>query len=75
MKKILLNARPHPGPHPRGEGESYPVSVEYLQLDLQDTREEIQNARFLFPLLGGEGQGKGGLQTIFAFEPEPNLTT
>ena len=48
MKKILLNARPHP----RGEGESYPVSVEYLQLDLQDTREEIQNARFLFPLLG-----------------------
>ncbi len=65
----LCNARPHPGPLPRGEGESYAVSLVNLRLD---SREAITNYREhsqAIPSPGGEGQGEGGRYTIYFESP------
>jgi hypothetical protein len=72
----LLNARPHPGPLPRGEGESFTVAGKFGPTSFaahlsaksqeaeiaQEAAELSEVARLLFPLLGGES----GCHTILA---------
>jgi hypothetical protein len=60
----LLNARPHPGPLPRGEGESFTVSVANLRLDLRGALSVQTERPNAVPSSGGEGQGEGGRPTI-----------
>ena len=64
-KISLRDARPHPGPLPRGEGGSFAVATENLRLRLPDARWKNQRARTAVPSPGGEGQGEGGRKTIF----------
>jgi K+-transporting ATPase ATPase C chain len=64
MKPILFNARPHPGPLPQGEGESFPAALENPRLDLPDVLTNNLNRSLAVPSLGGEGQGEGGRQYI-----------
>jgi len=64
MKTFLFNARPHPGPLPRGEGESFAASLENLSLDLPQALTNDLNRPIAVPSPGGEGQGEGGRQNI-----------
>jgi hypothetical protein len=49
------NARHHPSPLPRGEGESFPASRKFVQLDLSDGRSQIRDVPTVVPSPGGEG--------------------
>ena len=60
----LFNARPHPGPLPRGEGATFAVAFVNPRLDWR-TVHSINGERALaIPSPGGEGQGEGGCFTI-----------
>ena len=54
------NDRPHPGPLPRGEGESFAVSRNGLRLDLPNNLRCQANHTVAPPSPGGEGRGEGG---------------
>jgi len=57
---FVLNPRPHPGPLPQERenlSPSHTMSCDWICRMV--TRHE-QDARLLFPLPGGEGQGEGG---------------
>jgi hypothetical protein len=56
---ILFNARPHPGPLPRGEGESSAAAGPIWSRRLLDARPRKQRRLFAIPSPGGEGQGEG----------------
>jgi hypothetical protein len=60
QKGLLFHARPHPGPLPRGEGESFAASFATLSLDLPRTLTKSLNRPIAVPSPGGEGQGEGG---------------
>ena len=60
------NARPHPGPLPRGEGGSFAISPEIVGLRLLKAHPKREVARRLFSLPGGLGQGEGERHTIVA---------
>ena len=55
-----IYARPHPGLLPRGEGESFAVSMEYLRRDWSDGLRAISMRTLAVPSPWGEGQGEGG---------------
>jgi hypothetical protein len=62
-KPDLNHALPHPGPLLRGEGESFAVPLKIRGTGFAGgSAGETENVRWLFPLLGGEGQGEGGLK-------------
>jgi hypothetical protein len=56
----FLNARPHPGPLPRGEGELFAGSRKNSRLVLPDGRADRRSHSITAPSPGGEGQGEGG---------------
>ncbi|TAK99516.1 MAG: tetratricopeptide repeat protein [Verrucomicrobia bacterium] len=56
----LLNARPHPGPLPRGEGESSSASSEIVSGSSGGSLTSKKETPTVIPSLGGEGQGEGG---------------
>ncbi|TAL06400.1 MAG: glycoside hydrolase family 95 protein, partial [Verrucomicrobia bacterium] len=58
--KIYGHARPHPGPLPRGEGESFAISGENPRLSLPDSLRQTKKRATAVPSPGGEGQGEGG---------------
>ena len=65
----LFNDRPHPGPLPRGEGESFSASPIYRRLDLRSDL-SIKGVRSItVPSLRGEGQGEGGRYPIQSEPP------
>ena len=59
-----LNARPHPGPLPRGEGELLSVSRDVVSRRLPGALLETGEHSNAVPSPGGEGQGEGGRHTI-----------
>ena len=73
LVSVCIHARPHPGPLPQGEGESFAVAGEFGRAQFAmrsganskrggDSTRNIQTSRAvqpLFPLPGGEGQGEG----------------
>ena len=62
--------RPHPGPLPRGEGESFSVSGVSKAGDSSEGSVESKAVQRLSPLPGGEGQGEGERNTkTNQFEP------
>ncbi len=63
-KSILTSARPHPSPLPRGEGESFAVSLANQRLDSRDAITNYRARWKALPSPGGEGQGEGGRPTI-----------
>ena len=63
-KRSLFNTRPHPGPLPRGEGESLAVSLANLRLDSRGAITSYRGRSQSVPSPGGEGQGEGGRPTI-----------
>jgi len=50
---------PHPGPLPRGEGESIHGLGKSERSDFSRTLGMSRSTRLLFPLPKGEGQGEG----------------
>lgn len=65
----LLNARPHPTPLPRGEGESFAASLVNLLLDLREVIAKCRAYSQAIPSPGGEGQSEGGCRTIQSEPP------
>ena len=69
----MIHARPHPGPLPRGEGESLaalsrneslvdrfvPLAEQPAERRMQEDFRQSTRARLLPPLPGGEGRGEG----------------
>ena len=64
----MWNARPHPGPLPRGEGESFSVSWNVVSQCPPDALSQKLDRATATPSPGGEGRGEGERQTILAFE-------
>jgi hypothetical protein len=64
--KSMFNTRPHPGPLPRGEGESLAASLINGWLDSRGAIADYRNRSLAVPSPGGEGQGEGGRHTIQA---------
>ncbi len=62
--KSLFNARPHPGPLPRGEGESFAASLVDLRLDSREAIRNFRECSHAVPFPGREGQGECGGDTI-----------
>jgi hypothetical protein len=54
-EKACFNARPHPGPLPRGEGESFAVFLKNLSLHLLGVSLQERHCAFAAPSPGGEG--------------------
>jgi hypothetical protein len=69
QKVILSNARPHPDPLPRGEGESFPASLAILRLESRAAITNHRERSLAVPSHGGEGQGEGEHPTIQAEPP------
>jgi hypothetical protein len=57
---FLCDARPHPGPLPRGEGDAFPADCECRRLSPSDADRVIRVQAIAVPSPGGEGQGEGG---------------
>jgi hypothetical protein len=70
MVKSLCNARPHPGPLPRGEGETLSVSFANPRLDSRGVITSYRQRSQDVPSPGGEGQGEGGRFTIHSEPPD-----
>ena len=68
-KADLSNARPHPGPLPRGEGESLGVARNIPGLRFTDALPNISGRALTAPSPGGEGRGEGGRPTNCLFAP------
>jgi hypothetical protein len=62
----LLNARPHPGLLPRGEGETFPAFCKNQRRDWPDGLSKYESATPDAPSPWGEGRGEGGRATKFA---------
>ena len=58
-RTILFNARPHPGPLPRGEGELFAGFNLYRSRRLPEACPDDQWRPHAVPSPGGEGQGEG----------------
>lgn len=67
--KSLCNARPHPDPLPRGEGESFAVSLVNRRLDSRGAITNYRERSQAVPSPGGEGQGEGGRYPIKSETP------
>lgn len=72
---ILFNARPYPGPLPRGAGESFSVSLAKPLLDLRGAKTRCRERSQPIPSPGGEGQGEGGCDTIPFFDSNARSET
>jgi hypothetical protein len=59
------NARPHPGPLPRGEGESFAGSLECRALELAGESSSNPQTAMAAPSPGGEGWDEGERETFF----------
>ena len=65
------NARPHPGPLPRGEGELFAVFLKNTRLDSPNNHSQNPNQPAVAPSPGGVGRGEGGRSTNFAQQVLP----
>ena len=59
-KEFLCTARPHPGPLPRGEGESFAATQNVVSLCLLKVHWPNLSRPIAIPSPGGEGQDEGG---------------
>jgi hypothetical protein len=62
------NARPHPGLLPRGEGESFSVSLKIRVAGFAGRSFAKPKPDCTVPSPGGEGQVEGGSKNIFLFD-------
>jgi hypothetical protein len=58
-------ARPHPGPLPRGEGESFAVFLKNTRLDRPNSRSQSRSCEDGNPLLGERIQVRASVKTNF----------
>jgi hypothetical protein len=65
-RRSQCDTRPHPGPLPRGEGESFAAFWQNQALDSTALISQNRNRPMAVPSPGGEGQGEGGRQTIIS---------
>lgn len=63
-KEVWSDARPHPGPLPRGVGEPFADARDYLRLCLPYIGRGIKARATAVPSPGREGQAEGGRSTI-----------
>lgn len=63
--KSLFNARPHPGPLPRGEGESFAVPRKNTWVDSRGGQTNNTARPITVPSPSGAGQGEGGRSSHF----------
>lgn len=71
----LMNTRPHPGPLPWGEGDSFTVSRNFVGLSLLDAHLRKSECPPAIPSPGAAGQSEGERYTILTTAPYFELET
>ncbi len=74
-KISFFKTRPHPGPLPQGEGESFAVSRHIVILRLLDAHSQKCTRSHAVPSPGGEGQGEGGRYPILFRDSKTKFET
>ena len=62
----MCDARPHPNPLPREEGESFAVFWRFESRQLRKANPQNLECATPVPSPGGEGEGEGGRETNLA---------